>query len=55
MEGSIETARESDELECAEDIQIDQKVGELGKYGIVMAALHETNSLGMESTNLVEV
>ena len=46
VEGSLETARSCDEVGNAEDRRIDQMVGELGRYGVVMAGLQETKWFG---------
>ena len=46
VEGSIETARKSGEMENAEDRKVDQVVRELGRYEIVVVALQETKWFG---------
>ena len=49
VEGSLETARSRDKIGNAEDRRIDQVVGELGRYGVVVAGI---NGLGRMSTEL---
>ena len=39
LEGSIETARQSDGVHVVDECKIDQVVDELGRYGIDVAAL----------------
>ena len=46
VEGSLETARSRDEVNSAEDRRIDQVVGELGRYSVVVAGLQETKWFG---------
>ena len=48
VEGSLETARSRAEIGIAEDRRIDQVVGELGRYGVVVAGLQETKWFGWE-------
>ena len=47
VEGSVRTAR-SDHVIDTEDKRIDQVVSELGRYGVVVAALQETKWFGDE-------
>ena len=46
VEGSIKTARQRCETREAEDRKIDQVVSEVGRYGVVVAALQETKWFG---------
>ena len=42
VEGSVETARQSSEAATSKDRRINQVVGVLDRYGIVVGALQET-------------
>ena len=48
VEGSVETARQGSEAATSEDRRIDQVVGVLDRYGVVVGALQETKWFGSE-------
>ncbi len=48
VDGSIETARQGHETSVVDERKIDQVVGELGRYKVVVAALQETKWFGSE-------
>ena len=48
VEGSMETARQGSKVATSQDRRIDQVVGVLDRYGVVVCALQETKWFGSE-------